>query len=106
MAMHFTDDNFQAEVLDSEGLVLVDFWAQWCTPCLMLGPTIEELAKDFKGKVKVGKLNVDENQQITQKYGIMSIPTVYLFKGGQIVKQFVGVQPKQAFEAALKELVN
>jgi len=96
MATKFTDDNFEEDVLKSDKPVLVDFWAEWCGPCLMLGPVIDELAKDLGDKVKIGKLNVDENQK-------MSIPTVLLIKNGEIVEQFVGVQPKQVYEQALQK---
>ena len=104
MAMQFTDDNFDKEVLKSDKPVLVDFWAEWCGPCLMLGPVIEELAKDLGDKVKIGKLNVDQNQKTSQKYNVMSIPTVLLIKNGEIVEQFVGVQPKQVYEQAIQKV--
>jgi len=103
MATKFTDDNFEEDVLKSDKPVLVDFWAEWCGPCLMLGPVIDELAKDLGDKVKIGKLNVDENQKTSQKYNVMSIPTVLLIKNGEIVEQFVGVQPKQVYEQALQK---
>lgn len=104
MAMQFTDDNFQDEVLNSDKPVLVDFWAEWCMPCQMLGPVIEQLGEEMKDKVVVGKLNVDENRQTAANYQVMSIPTVLLFKDGQIVQQFVGVQPKQVYENAIGNL--
>lgn len=88
----FTDQNFEAEVVKSDRPVLVDFWAPWCGPCQMMGPIIEELAKDMGDKAKIGKLNVDENPDTAQKFGIMSIPTILIFKGGQVAKQFIGVQ--------------
>ena len=97
MEVQITDQNFQEEVLDSKGLVLVDFWAAWCGPCVMLGPIIEELAKDLEGKVKVGKLNVDENQESSMKYQVMSIPSVLLFKDGELIETFVGVRPKESY---------
>ncbi len=106
MANHFTDDKFQEDVLNSDKLVLVDFWAEWCTPCQMLGPIIEELAEELKDKVVVGKLNVDENRETAMKYQVMSIPTVLLFKNGEIVKQFVGVQPKQVYQSVIMELAQ
>ena len=104
MAKVFTDQNFQQEVLNSQKPVLVDFWAPWCGPCQMMGPIIEELAEELEGKVVVGKLNVDENPQMAQKYGIMSIPTLLIFKDGQVVEQFVGVQPKEVLKQVLLSL--
>jgi thioredoxin 1 len=101
MAMEFTDQNFESEVIKSEKPVLVDFWAPWCGPCQVMGPIVEELAKEVEEKVKVGKLNVDENGQVAQKYGIMSIPTVIIFKNGQIAKQLVGVQSREALKEEL-----
>ena len=93
----FTDQNFQAEVLDSKTPVLVDFWAEWCMPCRIVGPIVEELAKEYEGKLKVGKLNVDENHTPSH-YGIMSIPSLLIFKNGQVVKQMVGAQSKDNFK--------
>jgi len=101
MAKVFTDQNFEEEVLNSQIPVLVDFWAPWCGPCQMMGPIIEELAEELEGKVVVGKLNVDENPQMAQKYGIMSIPTLLIFKNGQVIEQFVGVQPKEVLKTSL-----
>ena len=99
--LELTDDNFDSEVLQSDQPVLVDFWAEWCMPCRMLAPTIEELADDFQGKVKVGKLDTDANRDVSVKYGISAIPTVILFKGGEVVRKFVGVTPKQDLAAEL-----
>ena len=101
-----TDANFDAEVLKYDKPALVDFWAVWCCPCQILGPIIEEVAGAMDGKVKVGKLNVDENPQTSQKFGIMSIPTVMIFKGGTVVKQFIGVQSKETLLAELNKLIN
>ncbi len=94
MATEFTDANFAAEVLQGDKPVLVDFWAPWCGPCKMIGPIVEKLAKDLSGQVKIGKLNVDENPQIAQEYGVMSIPTLLLFKGGKVVGKTMGFQPE------------
>jgi thioredoxin 1 len=99
--LEFTDANFQGEVLDSQQPVLVDFWAPWCGPCKMLAPTIEELASEFEGRARVGKLNTDDNPQVASNYGISAIPTVMVFKGGTIVDRFVGVTPKAKMSAAL-----
>lgn len=96
------DQNFETEVLNSATPVLVDFWAEWCGPCRLTGPIIDELAKEYEGKVKVGKMNVDENQT-PGKYGIMSIPTILLFKNKEIVKQMVGYQPKESFKKQIDE---
>ena len=97
-----TDMNFDSEVLKSEQPVLVDFWASWCGPCRMLAPVIEEIAKEYEGKIKVGKVNVDEQPALAGKYGISSIPTVILFKGGQIASSAIGYRPKEDLEAMLK----
>ena len=99
--LQFTDANFQSEVLNSDRPVLVDFWAAWCGPCRAVGPTIEELAEQFDGTVKVGKLNIDENQQTPSDFRISSIPAVLLFKDGKVVDTLVGVQSKEQYEAAL-----
>lgn len=99
--VEITDANFQAEVLDSDVPVIVDFWAAWCGPCRMVAPIVEEIAGEYAGRVKVGKLNVDDNKETASKYGIMSIPTILLFENGNIAKQVVGALPKSAL---LKEL--
>ena len=101
--LEFTDANFQSEVLESDQPVLVDFWAAWCGPCRAVGPTIEELAKQYDGTVTVGKLNIDENPQAPSDLGISSIPAVLLFKNGKVVETLVGVQPKERYEAALRQ---
>ena len=102
----FTDGNFQNEVLSASEPVLVDFWAEWCMPCRMLTPTIEQLASEYAGKVKVGKLDTDNNRDVSVKYGIQAIPTVILFKGGEVKRKFVGLQSKGDFAAALDELLK
>ncbi|MCB0510134.1 MAG: thioredoxin [Bacteroidetes bacterium] len=103
MALEFKDASFQTEVMDSGELTLVDFWAQWCGPCLALGPTIEALSNEFEGKMKVGKLNVDENPETAMKFGIRNIPTILLLKNGEIVERLVGAQPKAAFVQAIEK---
>ena len=105
MVLEFTDASFQKEVLKSDKPVLVDFWAEWCGPCKMLGPTIEELAKEYAGKIKVGKLNVDDNPQTSSKFGIRSIPALLLFKDGEVAGQMIGVQPKPVIKAKLDALL-
>jgi thioredoxin 1 len=97
----FSDANFEEEVLKSTQPVLVDFWAEWCMPCKMLAPTIEKLAKDYTGKVKVGKVDTDSNRDISVKYGISAIPTVILFKNGQVAQKFVGLRKEAEFKEAL-----
>lgn len=98
MAMEFTSENFQKEVLESELPVMVDFYANWCVPCKMMAPIVGELGSEYEGKVKVGKLDVDAAGDIAAKYGIMSIPTIIVFKGGQIVKKAVGAHSKKQLE--------
>lgn len=101
-----TDQNFDSVVIKSDQPVLVDFWAVWCGPCQVQGPIVEEVAKLLVGKAKVGKFNVDENPQVAMKYSIMSIPTLMIFKGGQVVKQFIGVQSKETLVSELNKLTN
>jgi len=102
----FTDDTFEGEVLKCQPPVLVDFWAEWCTPCHMLAPTIDELAKEYEGKVKFGKMNVDENIKTPSTFGIMSLPTVVVFKGGKPMGSIVGVQGKDVFKKALDDALS
>ena len=103
MAMEFNGDNFQNEVLGSDQPVLVDFWAPWCGPCKQLGPVIDELAGEYEGKAKVGKVNVDNNQDLAAQFGIRGIPTVILFKGGEVVQNFVGLKSKDDLATALND---
>ena len=98
----FTDSNFDSEVLQSDKLVIVDFWAEWCAPCRMIAPIVEELSVAYDGKINVGKLNVDENGETATKYGIRSIPTILFFKNGSILKQVVGIRSK----AELQEIID
>ncbi len=101
LIQEFTDQNFEQEVLKSTQPVLVDFWAEWCMPCRMLAPTIDKLAKDFAGKVKVGKVDTDANREVALKYQISAIPTVILFRNGEIVTRFVGLRKEQEFRDAI-----
>jgi thioredoxin 1 len=94
MALELTDSNFDEVVLKSDKPVLVDFWAEWCGPCRMVGPVVEELSKDYEGKAVVGKVDVDSNPGISMKYGIRNIPTLLIFKGGEVVDKQVGAVPK------------
>ncbi len=100
------DATFDQEVLKSDVPVLVDFWAVWCGPCKAIAPAVEELAKQYKGKVKVAKMDVDEHQQVPQKFGIRSIPTLLVFKGGRVVDTIVGAVPKSKLEESLKKAIS
>ncbi len=108
--IEITDANFENEVVNSDIPVLIDFWAVWCGPCKLIAPTVEEIANEYDGKVKVGKLDVDNNQVVATKFGIRSIPTLLIFKGGKIVDQIVGAVPKSAItqklNAQLEQAVN
>jgi len=99
--MDLTDQNFETEVLNSDKPVLVDFWAEWCMPCRMLAPTIEKIAKDYAGKVKVGKVDTDANRDVSMKYGISAIPTVILFRDGKVAQKFVGLRQEKEFKEVL-----
>ena len=106
MDIILTDATFDKEVMQATMPVLVDFWAVWCGPCQMQGPILEDVAKLMEGKAKVGKINVDENPQMAGKYNVMSIPTLMIFKGGNLVKQFTGVQNKETLVSELNKLLN
>ena len=101
----FTDQDFKADVLDSDKLVVVDFWASWCGPCRMLGPIIEELAEDYEGKAVIGKMSTEENPNTPQEYGIMSIPCLKFFKNGEVIDEIVGVKPKEEISEKIDSLL-
>ena len=103
MEIIIDEKNFEKEVLGSKLPVIVDFWAVWCGPCKVLSPIVEELAKDYEGKLKVGKINVDENNALAMRYNVMSIPTLKIFKDGKVVGEMVGAAPKSAIEAEIKK---
>lgn len=103
MEKKFTTANFDAEVLQADKAVLVDFYADWCGPCKMMAPLVEKLAEELDGVAVVGKLNVDENEDIAMKYGVMTIPTLMVFKGGQPVNKIIGVQSKEVVEKMIRE---
>ncbi len=103
--LHVTDENFDEEIINSDIPVMVDFWAEWCGPCRMVGPVVEELAEEFEGKIKVAKMNVDESRQTPARFGIRNIPTLILFKGGEVVQTIIGAQPKSYLEEALNKLL-
>ena len=105
MALEITDSNFEEVVLNSDHPVMVDFWAEWCGPCRMVGPIVEELSTDYEGKAVVGKLDVDTNQQFAAKYGVRNIPTILFFKGGELVDRKVGVAPKENYSEVLDNLL-
>jgi thioredoxin 1 len=104
-AVDVTDSNFRTEVLESELPVMVDFWAAWCGPCRMVAPIVEELAGEYDGKLKVCKLNVDENHDTAKEYGIMSIPTLLMFKGGKVAERLVGAMPKAEFKKQIDKIL-
>ncbi len=105
MPMTVTDQNFQSDILDYKGVSFVDFWAAWCGPCRMLAPTVEELAKEYEGKAQIAKLDVDSNQRSATDYGVMSIPTMIIFKDGAEVDRLVGVMPKEAIAERLDKWI-
>lgn len=100
--LKLTSENYEEEVLKSEKTVLIDFYADWCGPCRMMSPIIDEIAEEMEGKIKVGKINVDDNQELAMEYGVMSIPTIVVIKNGQVAKTFIGVREKSEIEEALK----
>lgn len=106
MAFEITNSNFQAEVLDSKKVALVDFWAEWCGPCRMIGPVVEELATDFAGKALISKCNVDEQGEVAAQFGIRSIPTILFFKDGELVDRVVGAVPKTTLKQKLDDLLK
>ena len=101
-----TESNFDKEVLQSDKPVLVDLWAVWCAPCTMISPIIESLAEEYSGRLKVGKVNVDENSQLAVRYGVRAIPTLLLFKEGKVAEQMIGVQPKEALKAMIDKYIK
>ncbi len=103
---HVTDDTFDAEVLQAEGPVLVDFWAEWCTPCRQVAPILEELAREHEGRITIVKLNTDENRGVASKYGIISIPTLNVYSGGEVVKTIVGARPKPVLVRELSDFLT
>ena len=106
MEVKVTDGNFKQEVLESKLPCLVDFWAPWCGPCQIVAPIIEQIAQEYQGKLKVCKLNVDEAPRVASQYGIMAIPTLTFFKGGEVVDKIMGAMPKEALEAKIKPIIG
>lgn len=104
--LNFTDQTFKSEVLESSEPVIVDFWAPWCGPCRIVSPIIDELAAEYAGKIKVGKLNVDENPQTSGQYGIMSIPSIVFFKNGQPIRTMIGAQSKENYKKEIEEILG
>lgn len=104
--IELTDDNFESEVIKSDKPVLVDFWAAWCTPCQMVSPIVEEIAKDYADRLKVGKVNVDQNSKTASQYGIMSIPSLLLFKEGKVVDQVIGAVPKEHLKEKVDKILG
>ncbi len=103
--LQVTDENFDAEIMSSELPAMVDFWAEWCGPCRMVGPVVEELALEYKGKIKVAKMDVDKNRKTPTSFAIRNIPTLILFKGGEVTQTIIGAQPKSNIEKELKKLL-
>jgi len=105
MAFEFTDANFKETALDQEGVAVVDFWAEWCGPCRLVGPVIDELSKDYDGKATIGKVNVDTNPEVSMKYGVRSIPTILFLKNGEVVDKHVGTATKQTLASKLEAIL-
>ncbi len=103
MALEFTDSNFKEVVLDSDKLSVIDFWAEWCGPCRAIGPVIEELSKDYEGKVNIGKVNVDVNPEVSMNYGITSIPAILFIKNGEVVDKQIGAVPKSVLDQKIQK---
>ncbi len=103
--LEVTDENFDAEIVNSDIPAVVDFWAEWCGPCRMVAPVVKELAEDYKGRIKVAKMDVDQNRQTPARFGIRNIPTLILFKGGEVAQTIVGAQSKSAIEEEVKKLL-
>ena len=103
---HFDEASFQSEVLDGSGVTLVDFWAEWCAPCRAIGPVIDELADSYAGRATIGKVDVDQHPGIAGRYGIQAIPSILIFRDGQVVNQVTGVQPRAALETALESALS
>ncbi len=103
--LQVTDENFEEEIINSNIPVMVDFWAEWCGPCKMVGPVVEELAQEYKGKIKIAKMDVDSNRDTPAKFGIRNIPTLILFKDGEVAKMIIGAQPKSQIDGELKKLL-
>jgi thioredoxin 1 len=106
MEIDINEQNFEEEILTFNGISLVDFWAPWCGPCKMMGPIVEEVAKEFEGKIRVRKVNVDDNPGISGKYEILSIPALKFFKNGEVVDEMIGLQPKEVLSEKIKNLIN
>ena len=103
--LQVTDKNFEEEIVNSDIPAMVDFWAEWCGPCKMVGPVVEELAQEYKGKIKIAKMDVDSNRDTPAKFGIRNIPTLILFKDGEVAKMIIGAQPKSQIDGELKKLL-
>jgi thioredoxin 1 len=103
--LQVTDGNFEEEIVNSDIPAMVDFWAEWCGPCKMVGPVVEELAQEYKGKIKIAKMDVDSNRDTPAKFGIRNIPTLILFKDGEVAKMIIGAQPKSQIDGELKKLL-
>jgi thioredoxin 1 len=103
--LQVTDESFDTEIMNSDLPAIVDFWAEWCGPCKMVHPVVEELANDYKGKIKVAQMDVDQNRQTPARFGIRNIPTLILFKGGEVAQMIIGAQPKSYIESELKKIL-